>query len=268
MRDEPTITGLEDETKIPTPGVLRPAIEKARARTLKRSHAPFMEINIDENGEAKWDWPFQENGKDWKYLIIDAFGTRHGNIAAVFVNQLVALCDRGSWSEEHQRWYPDDVELSALMAIVAAYRPRNEAQAALAAQIAATHLLTMKIAKRVADYPYDTRMISAYSKLARTSAVQAEAMMAIKGKRRTSSQSIAVTHEKHIHHHQHVHVAGGKGKNGRQPHAPVDSGTDTDSSGPALLSDDATGQVVPLRSGKGKEGLPHARRIVTGSAEG
>lgn len=268
MRDEPTITGLEDETKIPTPGVLRPAIEKARARTLKRSHAPFMEINIDENGEAKWDWPFQENGKDWKYLIIDAFGTRHGNIAAVFVNQLVALCDRGTWSEEHQRWYPDDVELSALMAIVAAYRPRNEAQAALAAQIAATHLLTMKIAKRVSDYPYDTRMISAYAKLARTSAAQAEAMMAIKGKRRTSSQSITVSHEKHVHHHQHVHVEGGVEENGSQPHASVDGGTDKNGSRPALLGDDATGQVVPLRSGEGQTGLPHARRKGIGRSNG
>jgi hypothetical protein len=268
MRDEPTITGLEDETKIPTPSVLRPSIEKARTRTMKRPHAPFMEIAIGEDGKAIWDWPFQENGKDWKYLILDAFGTRHGNIAAVFVNQLVALSDRGSWSEKHQRWYPDDVELSALMAIVAAYRPRNEAQAALAAQIAATHLLTMKIAKRVSDYPYDAKMVSAYSKLARTSAVQAEAMMAIKGKRRTSSQSIAVTHEKHIHHHQHVHVAGGKGKNGRQPHAPVDSGTGENSTAPALLGDDTTGQIVPLRSGQGKEGLPDARRVITRRTEG
>ena len=259
MPDPDRISGLEENERIPTPEVLEPSIEKARVRTLKRAHAPFMELSIAADGKSRWEWPFDDNDQQWKFLILDAFGTRHADVAAVFVNQLVALCSKGNWSDEHQRWYPDDVELSAMMAIVAAHRPRNEAQAALAAQIAATHLLTMKIAKRVSDYPYDTRMISAYAKLARTSAAQAEAMMAIKGKRRTSTQAITVTHEKHIHHHQHVHVTGGVEDNANQSHATVDSRADKNGAGTALLSDDATGQVVPLRSCEGQAGLPHAR---------
>src|SRR3546814_10272488 len=77
----------------------------------------------------------------------------------------------------------------------------------------------MKVAKRVADYPHDTRMIAAYAKLARASATQFETMAVLKGKRRSTRQQITVTHEKHIHHHQHVHLEGGADETGVQPHA-------------------------------------------------
>jgi len=267
MPDEPNVKGLEDELKIPAPETLAPSIEKARSRTMRRAHAPFMDMRIGDDGEAVWEWPFDDKDQAWKFLILDAFGTRHGNIATVFVNQLLALCSSGNWSEQHQRWYPDDVELTAMMSIVAAYRPKNEAQAALAAQIAATHMLTMKIAKRVSDYPYDTRMISAYAKLARTSAAQAEAMMAIKGKRRTSTQAITVTHEKHIHHHQHVHVEGGASINESQPYDAMDGRPVENGRCATLLGPDPRGIVVPIGGTEGQAPVPSSRRKRVGSAK-
>lgn len=103
---------------------------------------------------------------------------------------------------------PNEDELTTILHIVAAHRPRNEAEAALAAQIAATHMITMKLAKHAYDYPYDSRSIDSFSKLARTSAIQIETMAGLKGKRKTTRQKITVRHEKHIHNHQHVHMGG------------------------------------------------------------
>src|SRR3546814_1495883 len=110
---------------------------------------------------------------DWSSDVCssDLFGTRYTVVATVFLNHLIDLCG-SEWDEENQIWVPDDGELNAILHIVAAQKPQNEAQAALAAQTAATHILTMKVAKRVADYPHDTRMIAAYAKLARASATQ------------------------------------------------------------------------------------------------
>src|SRR3546814_7424551 len=99
----------------------------------------------------------------------------------------------------------------------------------------------MKVTKRVADYPHDTRMIAAYAKLARASATQFETMAVLKGKRRSTRQQITVTHEKHIHHHQHVHLEGGADETGVQPHAR--HGTSPDAS-----SEEQTSELKSLMS--------------------
>src|SRR3546814_1740728 len=127
---------------------------------------------------------------DWSSDVCssDLFGTRYTVVATVFLNHLIDLCG-SEWDEENQIWVPDDGELNAILHIVAAQKPQNEAQAALAAQTAATHILTMKVAKRVADYPHDTRMIAAYAKLARASATQFETMAVLMGKRRSDRKS-------------------------------------------------------------------------------
>src|SRR3546814_18238495 len=78
-------------------------------------------------------------------------------------------------------WSSDVCSSDLILHIVAAQKPQNEAQAALAAQTAATHILTMKVAKRVADYPHDTRMIAAYAQLARASATPFEPMAVLHG---------------------------------------------------------------------------------------
>ena len=60
------------------------------------------------------------------------------------------------------------------------------------------------------------------SKLARTFAMQCEAMQALKGKPRTAKQSIHV--HKETHHHVHQHDAGGGAENGRRTRDPAESG--------------------------------------------
>jgi len=247
--------------KPPAPESLVTAIEKAKARAQTRRVGPPLLMKRGDNGELVWDWPYdEESGEDpkpWIYLLLDAFGTRYLLVAAVFVNQLLDLCTGATFNEDRQEWEPEEAELIQLLHIVNATKPKNEAQAALAAQIAATHMITMKVAKRAADYPYDTRTIGSYAKLAQASAVQFAALATLQGKRRTTRQSITVRHEKHVHHHQHVHLEGGASENVSQAHTPADGATEQFS---ALPSQDETGRVVPLASRQGQARLSDARR--------
>jgi len=243
----------------PFPETLVASIEKAKARMATRRHGPPLYLKRGEDGLLEWTCPFAEdpdNPKPWVYLLLDAFGTRYSTVAMVFVDQLLALCQRSNFNADREEWEPDDTELIQLVHIVNATKPKNEAQAALAAQIAATHIISMKVAKRAIDYPYDTRTLGAYAKLAQASAVQFAALATLQGKRRTTRQSITVRHEKHVHHHQHVHVQRGSPENDSQAHAPY--GTTEQFS--ALPGQDETGSVVPLPSRKGQARLPDARR--------
>ncbi len=252
------------------PESLVTAIEKAKARAKTRRVGPPLLMKRDEDGALVWDWPYdEETGEDpkpWMYLLLDAFGTRYLLVAAVFINQLLDLCTEGKFNEDRQEWEPEEAELIQLLHIVNATKPKDEAQAALAAQIAATHIITMKVAKRAAEYPYDTRTIGSYARLVQASAVQFAALSALQGKRRSTRQSITVRHEKHVHHHQHVHVKRGSSKNDSQAHTPDDGTVEQFS---ALPGQDETGRVVPLPRRQGQARLSNARRSKgNGRAEG
>lgn len=260
--------------KPPIPEVLRPSIDKARTRTVTRRHGPPITLEREADGKLHWSWPFSDDGdKDWKWLVLDTFGTRYESVAGTFLEHLTKLCS-GEWSDEYQEWVPHEGELSVIVNIVNAHRPRNEAEAALAAQMAATHIITMKVAERAARYPWDHKTVGSYAKLLHASAAQFETMLAVKGKRRSTSQKITVRHEKHVHHHQHVHLEGGASENESQPHAatgvakadrsPVDQSEEC----PALLGDNTRGEVVPLPGREGNAGLSNAWRQRVGRADG
>lgn len=236
----------EVEGRDGTPDEYKRSLEQARARTMRRQHGPVMAI---DPATTALNSPFSDCEDEWRMIVLDTFGTRSHQVGNVFLNHLASLC-KAAWNEEAQRWAPDEDELTAILHVVAAHRPRNEAEAALAAQIAATHVITMKVAKYAYDHPYDHRMVGAYAKLAKASAQQVDTMTGLKGKRRTSRQQIAVTHEKHIHHHQHVHVEGGGQKSEGQCHATrADNIKRTQEAprGAALPSPDQGGTVVPLK---------------------
>jgi len=244
----------------PVPEVLRPSIARAKTRTLARRHPPVVALDRSEPGPAKWSWPFgetEEETRDWRWLILDAFGTRREAIAGCFLNSLIALCST-EWDDSREEWIPNEGELAAMLGIVNAHQPKNEAEAALAAQMAAVHLLTMKVGKRVADYPHDTRMINAFAKLTHAGAAQFDAMVTLKGKRRSTRQHITVARETHVHHHQHVHLAGGGDQTEGQPDEP--NGTGVAEGCAALPGPDEAGRVVPLKGGARKASLLDARR--------
>jgi hypothetical protein len=176
------------------------------------------------------------------------------------MRQLRDLCGQG-WDDQAQSWRPNETQLNAALAFVSGIRPRNEVEAALAAQMLAIHFMTMRVATEALKYGLvDARTASAAAKLARTYAAQVSALERSRGKGSTTRQKIVVRHEKHVHTHQHVHIEQGVPGNGAQPHTaqgkhgvrkPVEQGAEVAPGSPALPSADASGSVVPLPRRRG-----------------
>lgn len=250
------------------PQSLKAAVDRAKHRTLKRdSSLPLGlerdqagELILDSKGQVIWDWPFSGEAPaewpDWSWMLVDAFGTRNSAIAGTFLDHLMDLVG-DEWDPKIEARVPDDGELQLLLAVVRSHKPQNEAQAAQAAQVAAAYIISMRVAKRVAQAPHDTRMVSAYARLLQAQATLTEAVSGRKGKR-IARQSIKVVRETHVHHHQHVHVAGGEEEMENRGHA-TDvrkiSGPSQSLDGPALSRNKQGGEVVRLAGRARKAGV-------------
>lgn len=196
--------------------------------------------------------PHSDDGLWWLQLA-DAFGTRSSAVIATFMAQLEALCGKSHWDDEAKQWRLDENHFSAALAIVNSVKPRNEMEAALAAQMVAIHLLTMKVAAFAIRHEYDTRTAATAGKLARTFTLQLETLQSLRGRKRTARQSITVRKESH----QHVHYHRGEEESEGQPHGPPATIVDQCT---ALPSPEPGGEAVPLPSREGQGAMPDARR--------
>lgn len=232
--------------------------ERARAATERhqgRPIAPDVHVTAEE---GRWSYSNPYRAADelaWCALLFEAFGTRQRGVADVFVNHLARLCS-AQWDETAQAWRPNEHELQTAIALVQSLAPRNEAEAALAAQAVAIHFATMKLAHHVAGRSNpDARTLASLAALAKAYVKQLEAMQQLKG-RKVSRQKITVRNERHVHHHQHVHVDRGEPDFGGQPHASYGGKTTPRAPLPSLGS---VGSVVPFPGGEGEARLPNAR---------
>ena len=147
-----------------------------------------------------------------------------------------------------------------ILNMIASIRPRNELEAALAAQMIAVHMMMMKTSAAAlrTSWGTDPRFAATAGKLARTYAILSDTLNKGRGGRRSSKQTIIVRQEKHVHHHQHVHLGGGGPESGHQPH-----GTDTGAieliASPTVRAEDAGGLALPVSSGEGLDGVPLSR---------
>jgi hypothetical protein len=228
----------------------------ARAETVARVEAlPASPGVMQEARGEGWVTASPHADTDlWELQLADAFGTRSISLIRTFTAQLRALSPE-DWDEDARRWKASETEWNALLALVADHRPANAAQAALAAQMGAIHLMTMRMSAQALNNGYMVleKDATIAGKLARTYAMQCETMAMLKGKERTAKQSIAVTRESH--HHQHIHVHRGGEKNDDQSHAtdggrPCPDAAVEPSRGTALPGSDSSGEVVPIASRK------------------
>jgi hypothetical protein len=166
---------------------------------------------------------------------------------------LEALCEPSHWDDEAKQWRLDESQFNAALAVVNGVKPRNEMEAALAAQIVAIHLLTMKVTAFAIRHEYDTRTAATAGKLARTFTLQMETLQSLRGKKRTAHQSIKVTKELH----QHVHYHRGEGESEGQAHEREAATVDQCA---ALPSPEPGGEAVPLPGDEGKRAMQAARR--------
>lgn len=204
--------------KRPMDESLWPFINKARRRHEKRPPNPG--VKIEDAGRQRWRFGATHGDFEaWELQVYDAFGTRSEAACHTFLSQLAALC-MGEPDYGPIGWTPDEMELNAALNMVSGIRPRNEMEAALAAQMVAVHLMTMRVSAQAMKWGQaDERSMATAGRLARTFAQQAEAMAKLKG--RTGKQKISVRYERHNHQHEHKHLHAGDGGGsdfGGRPH--------------------------------------------------
>lgn len=221
---------------------------KAKARMSKRPSSPGVMWEYQgEEGKGQYLITAPHADLDlWELQIADAFGTRSWSIVRTFTQDLKRLCSQ-SWDEPNGAWKPNEREMNAALAMVADMKPDNVAQAALAAQMVAVHLMTMRVSKQALNHGgmIMERDAVLAGKLARTYVMQIEAMQGLKGKRRSTRQTITVKKELHqtVHYHDHR----GSKKNDEQSQGRTDSRRpEITDDRDAVPGEDEGGRVVPL----------------------
>jgi hypothetical protein len=250
------------DEKAKMPEVLRTLGNKAIKRHLARQATPSLEITIRDGG---WwfESPYHDEDEDhWVALLFDAFGTRSLATFRTFMCQLAELCST-DWNKAEDAWHPSEDELVAAVQIVRSTKPRNEAEACLAAQMVAVHAIQMKLSAQALKSGWsEPRTCAIAGKLARTYAAQLETMSRLKG--RGSRQRITVRKYSQ-HEHKHIHLHQGDGENGNQPHEPTRGSTKIKAAleferGSALPNPDASRDIVSVPRDERQKTLQTTRR--------
>jgi hypothetical protein len=229
---------------------------------MEKHRSRFVRPELDVTGD--WlNWSFgcpyaEEDAGHWQALLFEAFGTNSVGTVQTFLQQLSAITGHG-WDAAEDAWRPDIAQLNTVIGIIASTEPQNEAQAAMAAQMAALHMTAMGLAKRCANSGYpDERTAATLARVSKAYAGLARTMAQLQGK--------ATRHEQHFHYHdeRHVHVGGGSNSGG-QAHACDIGGQHTHAADPvstiAALPRPCpnNGHAMPSAGSEGQASLPDAR---------
>ena len=245
------------------PAVLKELGKHAIARMEKRPATPEIEVGREEGG-----WTFQspyraEDLEEWEALLFEPFATRSLAAFHVFTTQLSELSP-SVWKGDEKGWMPNDYDLRAAIQIVRSVKPRNEAEACLAAQMVAVHRMQMKLsAQALGQSRPEPKTCAIAGKLARTYAMQLETVAKLKGK--GARQRITVRKYSQ-HEHKHVHLHQGGSENGNQPHGPRETTQPAVVAAgkpprcQALPGADAPRNSLPEPRDQGKKAMPTARR--------
>jgi|GEM_PF-1153131 len=227
--------------QVPMPATLKPYTAKAKARLEKMPASPGIMLEPDPDGSGTFTSP-HDDLEAWEIQIYSAFGTRSTSAMRTFVYQLRALCER-DWHGPEKGWAPNERELNAAVNFVNSIQPKNEAQAALAAQMLAVHWMQMRMSAQALKNGawIDHRDAAIAGKLARTFAMQMDTLARLQGKRQTARQTIRV--KKELHQHVHYHDHRGAGERDGQSHARDAAAPDERA---ALPSENKGGDVVPI----------------------
>jgi hypothetical protein len=261
-----------DADKPNMPQVFKELGEKAIRRHERRSATPALKLELS-GGKWWFGSPFNSDADDqWTALMFDAFATRSQATFRTFMIQLAELCS-SDWDKEADAWHPNEDELMAAVQVVRSVRPRNEAQACLAAQMVAVHLMQMKLSAKALNGGYpEPRSCAIAGKLARTYAMQLETMAKLKGK--GTRQRITVR-KTSTHEHKHIHLHQGDIENGDQPHGPRGARAaeiktiGEPENGAALLGSNTAGNALSVPGNQIEAPVSSPRlRLKVGSANG
>lgn len=243
------------------PAELKGAEDKWRQRALARNHPPGIIREPNGKGGHRWAPPHNDDSL-WRLQLGECFATRSQGAIDTFLRQLEALLDQ-SFDHGGEKWWANERQFAAVLDMVSGLKPKNSMEAALAAQMVAVHILTMKVGAYAIRHEYDHRQAATLSKLARTFAGQVDTMQSLQGKRRKGSQTIKV--KKELHQHVHYHHHRGDGEADARPHGRDDTGQpDIIDQRPLVRREDAGGNVLPLPRPERQDKVQAARRKVGG----
>jgi hypothetical protein len=227
-------------------------IDRVRQRMRERKTFDRIKIDKSANGAISPDHADVMTGM---MLQMDALGLSSYDGYAWFLGSFANAITKGRDVKE--------VELNGALTFVKAMQPRDDMEALLLAQMAATHNLTMTFARKlnhVDNIKQQDSASNAYNKLARTFAAQMQTLKQY----RSNGQQVIVQRVDVREGGQAIvgNIAnsptGGRGdeKNGGQPHALADT------RGSAMLCKvEEKRATVPRASGPGQESLPDARSL-------
>ena len=164
------------------------AIERARMRVDGRSpRVKVGEYTQNNKGALTLVGGTHGDHHGWLLRLQDAFGTRGTDFAISQLNRLMVLC-RGTDGKI------DGTKLNGMLAMIEGAAPANEMQAALAVQMAMTHVAAQTVlqrAMRVDQIPQFESASNSAVKLLRTFAMQAETLAKLQ---RGGEQIVKVVH--------------------------------------------------------------------------
>lgn len=209
--------------------------------------------------KGEWWRPPHDSQVDkdrWWAMFFDMLGTRQAAVVDMFFDTLSKLVG-STYDDAEKSWVPNRDELRAVFGMIQSMKPRNSAEAALAAQLVALHLNQLKLASGIANWSgSDARTVAVMARITRAYADGLLTLQRLKGKGRTSKQVIRVETHKHVHHHQHVHVEGGGPDFGGQAQG-TEGGEAIECT--ALPGSDEARSALPIAGGEREERLPDAR---------
>jgi hypothetical protein len=170
----------------PTPEEIA-AVGSIATRKKTRPPAPNLKISkVDKGGSVALDHPDRDTG--W-LMLVNALGTTTYEFADGLISQLLNVGTNGQDC--------DGKGPNFMLSIIRGINPQDEVESMLAAQMAAVHMATMTVARRlnhVENIPQQDSASNAFNKLARTFAVQLEALNRYRtgGEQRVTVQHVTV----------------------------------------------------------------------------
>lgn len=275
---EPVQPKKKRRRREPMPDVLKDRAASAARQHAKRYPAPEVEI-VKSGGSWSIESPYRPTDEEeWWRLLGEAFGTRTKRVILVFMDQIAALIGT-EWDEATQTHRPDENQIQAALSIVAAMKPRNEAEAAQAAQLFAVHLATMRVAAglhRYAGSYVDPRQANALANLVKAYSGGMDSMR--KGRSKSATrQTIVVKKDVRIFNDNRSVTLGGRGSaaadqpdgaegNTRGRAKVVEGRTRAIEGCPTLPSSPEVRGAMQIARDEGQEGVPGPRGKVAGSA--
>jgi hypothetical protein len=163
------------------------AVATLKSRSNARPPAPNLKITRNGKGvSVALDHPDQNTG--W-LMLVNALGSTGYEFADGLISQLLNV---GTKDQDCDGKGPN-----FMLSIIRGVNPQDEVESMLAAQMAAVHMATMAVARRlnhVDNIPQQDSASNAFNKLARTFAVQLEALKRYRtgGEQRVTVQHVTV----------------------------------------------------------------------------